>query len=66
VPGASGSLEPLSEASREFERDYLVRALREVGWNKTRAAKLLGISRKTLWQKLRALGVDVPRRRPPR
>ena len=62
-PEASRFL-PLSSASREFERDYLVRALREAGWNKTRAAKLLGISRKTLWQKLRSLGVDVPRRKP--
>jgi DNA-binding NtrC family response regulator len=54
----------LISAAKDFERDYLVRALREAGWNKTRAAKLLGISRKTLWQKLRMLGVDAPRRRP--
>ncbi len=53
----------LSSAERDFERDYLLRALREAAWNKTRAAKLLGISRKTLWQKLRALGVEAPPRR---
>ena len=35
-----------------------LRALREADWNKTKVAQLLGISRKTLWQKLRRLGVD--------
>ena len=54
----SGSLQPLEAAQRQFEREYLLRALREADWNKTRVAQLLGISRKTLWQKLRRLGID--------
>ncbi|HKE15489.1 MAG TPA: sigma-54 dependent transcriptional regulator [Kofleriaceae bacterium] len=52
------SLQPLEAAQRQFEREYLLRALREADWNRTRVAQLLGISRKTLWQKLRRLGID--------
>jgi DNA-binding NtrC family response regulator len=55
---ALSSLQPLEAAQRQFEREYLLRALREADWNKTRVAQLLGISRKTLWQKLRRLGID--------
>jgi DNA-binding NtrC family response regulator len=54
----TSSLQPLEAAQRQFEREYLLRALREADWNKTKVAHLLGISRKTLWQKLRRLGVD--------
>ncbi len=43
----------LAEAMCSFERDYILRALQEASWNKTAAAELLGISRKTLWTKLR-------------
>ena len=39
----------------ETERDAILRALRLCQGNRTRAAKMLGISRKTLWQKLKRL-----------
>ncbi len=52
------ALQPLEAAQRQFEREYLLRALREADWNRTRVAQLLGISRKTLWQKLRRLGIE--------
>jgi DNA-binding NtrC family response regulator len=58
TPSETSSLQPLEAAQRQFEREYLLRALREADWNKTRVAQLLGISRKTLWQKLRRLGID--------
>jgi two-component system, NtrC family, response regulator AtoC len=48
---------PLAEAVREFERAYLMRALQLAGGVRVRAAQLLGISRKTLWMKLRELGI---------
>jgi DNA-binding NtrC family response regulator len=51
---------PLVEAVRSFERDYLLRALRRCQWHKGRTAEMLGISRKTLWQKLKAYGIDGP------
>jgi DNA-binding NtrC family response regulator len=53
-PGSFGTLE---EVSRRFERDYLLRVLRAVGGNRTRAAKILRLSRKGLWQKLKAHGI---------
>jgi len=60
VPAASshGEIQPLSVAVREFERAYLRRALELANGNKTRAARLLGMSRKHLWEKLRRLGAD--------
>ena len=36
-----------------LEREEIERVLRACGGNKTKAARMLGISRKTLWQKLR-------------
>ncbi len=52
--GGSG-LQPLAMAVAAFEREYVRRALDAAGGNKTRAAQLLGISRKHLWEKLRRL-----------
>ncbi len=43
----------LAAAVREFEREYVLRALEVTHGNKTRAARLLGTSRKCLWEKLR-------------
>jgi DNA-binding NtrC family response regulator len=37
---------------REIERDYIFEVLRKTGGNKTRAAELLGLDRKTLYRKL--------------
>ena len=60
----------LSEAMRDFEREYLKRTLIRAGGKRTYAAQLLGISRKNLWEKLRAYGVtselDYPDEPPPR
>ena len=53
-----GEIQPLSVAVARFEREYLRRALGAAGGNKTRAARLLGMSRKHLWEKLRRLGSD--------
>jgi DNA-binding NtrC family response regulator len=51
------SLEALETVAKRFERDYLLRVLRAVGGNRTRAAKILSLSRKGLWQKLKAHGI---------
>jgi DNA-binding NtrC family response regulator len=47
----------------DAEREYLLRALRATGWNKTRAARLLGISRKQLYAKVARFGLqsDLPK-----
>jgi transcriptional regulator with PAS, ATPase and Fis domain/pSer/pThr/pTyr-binding forkhead associated (FHA) protein len=49
-------LKPLSEV----ERQYILRALDETEGNKARAAQILGISRETLYQKLRQYEVGGP------
>lgn len=48
---------------QDAERELLVRALRATGWNKTRAARFLGISRKQLYAKVASFGLqsDLPR-----
>ena len=46
---------PLAVAVHAFEREYLRNALEATHGNKTHAARLLGISRKHLWEKLRRL-----------
>lgn len=47
------AVRPLQVALREFELQYLRRALKAADNKRTRAAEMLGISRKTLWEKLR-------------
>jgi DNA-binding NtrC family response regulator len=44
---------PLAVALRDFERGYLLEALELAQGRRQHAAALLGISRKTLWKKLR-------------
>jgi DNA-binding NtrC family response regulator len=48
----------LSEVAGEAERAHIIRTLRATGGNKTRAAEVLGISRKTLWEKINAYGIE--------
>jgi DNA-binding NtrC family response regulator len=50
------TLRPLHVAVRDFELGYLRRALKSADGRRNRAAELLGISRKTLWEKLRHTG----------
>jgi DNA-binding NtrC family response regulator len=47
------SFRPLSLAKTEFEREYLLRALRICDGGRAQAAELLNISRKNLWERLR-------------
>ncbi|MSP72843.1 MAG: hypothetical protein EXR76_11870 [Myxococcales bacterium] len=49
-----GNMPPLANAMKAFENEYLVRALRATRGKRQLAADLLGISRKNLWEKLRA------------
>ncbi len=46
----------LSEISARAEKEHIIRSLKATGGNKTQAAELLGISRKTLWEKLNIYG----------
>ena len=42
------------------EREFIVRALKETGWQRTKAAALLGITRATLHAKLKRYDIQVP------
>jgi DNA-binding NtrC family response regulator len=56
--GGSPEIRPLHIALREFEREYLLRAMAQASSKRVRAAEMLGISRKSLWEKLRLHGIS--------
>ena len=49
---------PLAVVLKQAEREHLLKALAIAEGKRTRAAELLGISRKNLWEKLRAHGIS--------
>ncbi|MBI1734972.1 MAG: sigma-54-dependent Fis family transcriptional regulator [Candidatus Rokubacteria bacterium] len=51
---------PLRVACDQFERQYVLRVLERVGWNVSRAARLLGVHRNTVLVKLAGWGVRRP------
>jgi len=51
---------PLRLAREQFERQYVLRVLERVGWNQSRAARVLGLHRNTLLSKLGAWGIRRP------
>lgn len=44
--------------NEETEKQHIIEALRQTGYNKSRAALLLGIDRKTLYNKLKLYGIE--------
>lgn len=59
-PDADGSKLPslelgLDEATREFQRDFIRRSIRQVNDNMTDAARLLGLHRSNLYRKMKQL-----------
>ena len=48
----------LKNAALEAEYDTILRVLQEVNFNKTKAAKVLNIDRKTLYNKMKAIDLD--------
>lgn len=55
LPGETGELVSLEE----LEKRYLLRVLKETGNNKVRAAKLLGIDRRTLYRMAERFAIDL-------
>jgi DNA-binding NtrC family response regulator len=55
----SGS-RPLSDAVDEFERELIVKALQRTGFNQTKAASLLGTSRRILKYRIEKLKINDP------
>jgi Fis family transcriptional regulator, factor for inversion stimulation protein len=50
---------PFSDAVREFRKQFVLTVLRDLNWNETKAARVLGIHRNTLARTLRDLDLDV-------
>src|SRR5262245_4163190 len=48
-----------SSTLEDMEREHIIRVLQQHAGNKSRAARALGIERKTLYQKARRLGIDL-------
>ncbi|MNE42351.1 Transcriptional regulatory protein ZraR [compost metagenome] len=48
----------LKNAALEAEYEAILKVLREVNFNKTKAAKILNIDRKTLYNKMRAINLE--------
>jgi two-component system, NtrC family, response regulator AtoC len=57
-PPPSGQVQPLAAAVRAAERHALLRALNCTGGNRSEAARLLGVSRSTLYAKLDEYGLS--------
>ena len=57
--GAYSSYESLREARSAFERDFILRKLKENDWNVSRTAETLKIERSNLHRKIAALGIEL-------
>lgn len=47
-----------SAAPQDNQRDTIIESLKKAGWNKTKAAKILGISRPTIYRKMIELNIS--------
>ena len=52
-------LTDLKEVAEQAERKAILQVLEKTGYNKTKTAKVLNIDRKTLYNKLKAFGIDI-------
>jgi len=52
---------PRAEPAAAHEREQLVRALRQAGGNQSAAARLLGVSRVTVWKRMKKHRIDLTR-----
>ncbi len=53
------SISPLKKAKEDFEREYIIRAIKKTGKNITLAAKELGIERTNLHRKINQYGINI-------
>jgi PAS domain S-box-containing protein len=57
VRGEGFEASPLQDALENFEKKMIVSALERVRWNRTKAAAMLGISRRSLFRRIEKLGI---------
>jgi len=53
------SSKPLGQAVDLFEKEYIQNVLERTGGRKGQAAEILGISRKSLWEKIKGLEIEI-------
>lgn len=51
----------LREARDAFERDFILKKLKENNWNMTKTAEMIGIERSNLYKKIKSLGITLPK-----
>ena len=56
---AGGSRRSEEQREPESEREQLIRILRQTGGNQSKAAGLLGVSRVTVWKRIKKHGIDL-------
>jgi DNA-binding NtrC family response regulator len=61
LPAAIGRSEKIIDNADFEKRAELIRALRQTGGNRSEAARILGISRVTVWKQIHKFGIDIPR-----
>jgi two-component system response regulator HydG len=54
-----GKSTPLPTSLKDIERDSIVKTLEQTGGNRTKTAAILGITRKTLQNKIKEYGIDI-------
>jgi two-component system response regulator HydG len=54
-----GERTPLPTSLKDIERDTIVKTLEQTGGNRTKTAAILGITRKTLQNKIKEYGIDI-------
>ena len=66
-PAGTDAADVAAEAARQqdlsletAEREFIRRALKETNWQRTKAARMLGITRATLHAKIKRYGIEVP------
>jgi PAS domain S-box-containing protein len=57
LPGSAAA--PAPHSTKEKERQALIDALEQSGGNQTRAARLLGVNRVTVWNRMRKYGLNL-------
>lgn len=51
----------LKEARDAFEKDFILKKLKDNNWNMTKTAELIGIERSNLYKKIKSLGIPLPK-----
>lgn len=51
----------LKQARDAFERDFILKKLKENNWNMTKTAEIIGIERSNLYKKIKSLNIPLPK-----